>query len=90
MSKATANFTAADLKPLETAASKEAAQELLHAIVEKAAVSTSAIKPEKVAALHRNIDNARNKNEVVAIAWNMLLSGERLSSVVSKYQRKYA
>jgi phage shock protein A len=90
MSKATANFTADDLKPLETAESMEAAQTLLHSIVDNAAVSKAAIKPEKVAALHRNINNARNKAEVIAIGWNMLLAGEKLSSVVSKYQRKYA
>ena len=90
MSKTTANFTAEDLAPIAAAESMEAAQTLLHAIVDKAAVSKAAIKPEKVAALHRNINNARNKNEVVAIGWNMLLAGEKLSSVSSKYQRKYA
>lgn len=89
MSKAT-NFTADDLAVLNTAESMEAAQTLLHAIVDKAAVSKSAIKPEKVAALHRNINAARNKAEVIAIGWNMLLAGEKLASVGSKYQRKYA
>lgn len=90
MTKVTANFTADDLKPLDAAESKEAAQTMLHAIVEKAAGSKYAIKPEKVAALHRNINAARNKTEVVAIGWNMLLAGEKLSSVSSKYQKRYA
>ena len=84
------NFTSADLDKVNTAESKEAAQELMHKIVDQAAEGKYAIKPEKVAALHRNINNARNKNEVVAIGWNMLLAGEKLSSVSSKYQRKYA
>jgi DNA-binding transcriptional regulator YdaS (Cro superfamily) len=86
----TANFTASDLKVLETATTKEVAQELLRGIVNKAAEGKYAIKPEKVAALHRNINNARSKNEVVAIGWNMLLAGENLSSVNSKYQKRYA
>ena len=85
-----ANFTASDLKVLETATTKEVAQELLRGIVNKAAEGKYAIKPEKVAALHRNINNARSKNEVVAIGWNMLLAGENLSSVNSKYQKRYA
>lgn len=89
MSKVT-NFTAEDLNAVNAAESMEAAQTLLHAIVDKAAVSKSAIKPEKVAALHRNINAARDKNEVVAIGWNMLMAGEGLASISSKYQRKYA
>jgi len=90
MSKATANFTADDLKTLETAESMEAAQEMLHAIVEKAAGSKYAIKPEKVAQLHTNINAARSKNDVIRIGWNMLMSGEGLSTIGSKYQRKFA
>jgi hypothetical protein len=89
MSKTT-NFTAEDLTKVSAAATKEAAQEILHAIIDRAAVSKSAIKPEKVAALHRNVNNARDKNEVVAIGWNMMLSGEGLSSINSKYQKRYA
>ena len=88
MSKVT-NFTTDDLNAVSSADSMESAQALLHAIVDKAAVSKSAIKPEKVAALHRNINAARNKAEVVAIGWNMMLAGEGLASVNSKYQRKY-
>jgi predicted lipid-binding transport protein (Tim44 family) len=87
---ANVNFTAAELETVSTASTKEVAQELLHAIVNKAAEGKYAIKPEKVAALHRNIDNARDKKEVIAIGWNMLLAGEGLASVSSKYQRKYA
>jgi hypothetical protein len=90
MSKAPANFTAADLKTLETAENKESAQTLLHAIVEKAGTGDYAIRPEKVAALHRNINLARSKTEVISIGWNMLLSGEKLSSINSKYQKRYA
>jgi hypothetical protein len=86
----TANFTAQDLKVLESAATKEAAQELMHGVVNKAAEGKYAIKPEKVAALHRNIDNARSKAEVIAIGWNMLLSGEGFAAVGSKYQKRYA
>jgi hypothetical protein len=90
MSKATQNFTAEDLKSLETAADAERAKVLLRAIVEKASTSKYPIKPEKVQALYNNIARARNKNEVVAIGWNMLLVGEGLASVNSKYQKRYA
>jgi predicted lipid-binding transport protein (Tim44 family) len=90
MPKVAANFTAADLKPLESATTKESAQAILHAIVDKAAEGDYAIKTDKVTVLHRNINNARSKNEVIAIGWNMLLSGERLASVDSKYQKRYA
>ena len=90
MSKAPANFTAADLKTLETAENKESAQALLRAIVDRAATGDYAIKSDKVVALHRNINNARSKTEVIAIGWNMLLAGEKLASVNSRYQNRYA
>lgn len=92
MTKATTNFTQADLKVLETATSKEAAQELMHALVNKASTGEIkyAIKPEKAEALHRNINAARSKSEVIAIGWNMLLAGEKLSTIGSHYQKRYA
>lgn len=89
MSKAT-NFTAEDLQVLNTAETLEAAQTMLHAIVDKAATGKSPIKPEKVAQLHRNIDAAASKNEVIRTGWNMLMSGEGLATISSTYQRKFA
>lgn len=86
----THNFTADDLKVLETATTKEDAQTMLHAVVDKAAVGKYALKAEKVAALHRNINNARSKAEVITIGWNMLLSGEGFATVGSKYQKRFA
>ena len=89
MSKAT-NFTAEDLQVLNTAETLEAAQTMLHAIVDKAATGKSPIKPEKVAQLHRNINAAASKDEVIRTGWNMLMSGEGLATISSKYQRKFA
>jgi len=88
--KAKANFTPADIKTLEAVDSKEAAQLLLKKIVEQAAVSEYPIKPEKVQALFRQISIARNKTEVIAIGYNMLLAGEGLATVNSRYQNRYA
>ena len=62
MPKVAANFTAADLKPLESATTKESAQAILHAIVDKAAEGDYAIKTDKVAVLHRNINNTTFSN----------------------------
>lgn len=90
MTKAKTNFSVDDIKSLEVAADMERAQTLLKAIVEKAATSSYPIKPEKVQALFRNIDAARNKNEVVAIGYNMLLAGEKLSTLGSGYQKRYS
>lgn len=92
MTKATKNFTQADLKVLETATSKESAQDLMHALVNKASSGEIEypIKPEKAEALHRNINAARSKSEVIAIGWNMLLAGEKLSTIGSRYQKRYA
>ena len=90
MSKATANFTEDDIAKVNAAESMEAAQNVLHSIIDQAAGTKYAIKPEKVAVLHRNVNAARNKAEVQAIVYNMYLSGEGLATMSSKYQRRYA
>lgn len=90
MKKVKANFTIEDIKKIEAAESRDHAQELLRKIVEAAATGEYPIKPEKVQALYRQILGARDKNEVIAIGYNMLLAGEGLSTVGSRYQNRYA
>ena len=84
-----ANFTQADLAKLTEAKDREHAQTLLRAIVEAAGQGEHPIKPEKVQQLFNNISHARSKNEVIAIGWNMLLAGEGLATMGSKYQKRF-
>jgi hypothetical protein len=84
------NFTAEDLKRVEAAETKELAQQILDAIIDASANSKSPTSAEKVRALHVQVSRARNKNEVIAIGYNMLLSGEGLSTLGSRYQSRFA
>jgi hypothetical protein len=84
------NFNQADVKKLESAADVDAAREMLNAIIEKATTGEHVIKAEKANYLRRQVEGARSKADVIAIAWNMLLAGEGLASVNSKYQKRYA
>ena len=88
--KAKVNFTAEDLKRIELADTKELAQQILDAIIDRSVDGEHPIQPEKVRALHLQVSRARNKNEVVAIGYNMFLSGEGLSTIGSRYQSRFA
>lgn len=89
MSNQAMNFTAQDLKRVEAAETKELAQQILDAIIDAAAQGVRPIRAEKARALHVQVSLARDKNAVLAIGYNMLLAGEGLASIRSRYQARF-
>lgn len=88
MSK-TVNFTVQDIKALEVL-ELEQAQAMGHALLDQSGTSKAPIKPEKVAYLHRSINDARCTIDVAYVFYNMLLKGEGLGSITSRYSKKFA
>lgn len=52
-------------------------------------INGSATKPQKKAALLRDISNAPNPRELSRIMWNVLLSGEGLITIGSVWQKMH-
>ena len=78
------NFTIEDIKVLEKLALEEA-QAMGHALIDQSGSSKAPIKPEKVAYLHRSVDKALTTVDVAYVFYNMLLKGEGLGSITSRY-----
>lgn len=85
------NFTREDLIPIERAKTLEEAQQMAMIVLDKMhpSISDHGIKPEKWFYLSRQINESRRKNNVLEIMFNILLAGEGLASVTSRYQAKF-
>lgn len=78
------NFTIEDIKVLEKLAVDEA-KTMGHLLLDQSTTGKAPIKPEKVAYLHRSVDNATTTIDIAYVFYNMLLKGEGLGSITSRY-----
>ena len=83
------NFTKADIDTM-AAMDFESAKVFGHELIAKAETSKAPIKADKCRYLHNSVDRARNTMDLLGLFYNMLLSGEGLASVSSRYSRKFA
>lgn len=81
-------FEVTDIKRIENATSVGEAREMLIEILDRSKKSKRPIRAEKDLYLRRSIERAPDVMEVVAIAYNMLLAGEGLASLDSRYFMK--
>lgn len=83
------NFSKADIDAIAEM-DYEAAKEFSHGLIDRASKSKKPIRQEKCQYLHNSVDRARNVNELLVLFYNMLLSGEGLGSISSRYGKKFA
>lgn len=80
----TNNFTIEDIKVLEKLEVDDA-RAMGHALLEQCTEGRAPVKPEKVAYLRRSLDNAKTTIDIAYVFYNMLLKGEGLGSIRSRY-----
>ena len=82
------NFTVEQIKEIENADSLQTARVLLNTIIENSSTGQRPIKPSKRQYLLNQVQGTRKILDVAAIAYNMLLAGEGLNVIGSKYFSK--
>lgn len=83
------NFTKEDIDAM-AAMDFDSAKAFGHELITKAETSEAPIKADKCRYLHGSVDRARNTMDLLGLFYNMLLSGEGLGSVDSRYSKKFA
>lgn len=78
-----------DLKLVERAKTLGEAQTAAIALLAKMNNKDTPMRPEKVSYLTRQINNSRDKTNVLMLMFNAFLSGEGLSVVGSSYQKRF-
>ena len=80
-----ANFTADDINVIATYRDLPAAKEAMSSLLSKCQEGVK-IDPRKFLILSMNVEKARSIVELVKIGYNMLLSGEKMAVIGSRYQ----